>query len=145
MSEPDGVFNLSPDIEVHAASLAAHMQRCRAKEAANKDYWLQHIKAARQTKEKELSLGISNSMVKTIDSEAAKAHENLRLPDGRVLKDVRTPELMPAIDKLKIPGFSHTLSRSAAILLYAQFIEPIYKAAGEKAVREWLEENNRSD
>jgi hypothetical protein len=139
------MISLSSDQKIHESALTAHGERRAAKDFANRCYWFRRIRDARETKEEELSLGISNSMVKTVDAEAAKAHENLRLPDGRVLKDVKTHELMPVLDKLRIPNFSHTMSRSAAILLFAQFIKPIYEAAGEKAVREWLEENNRSE
>jgi len=83
----------------------------------------------------------SNSMIKQVNPDAAKAHEDLKLPDGRRIGEVKHHELASIFDKLKIPGFSHTLSRSAAIEKYAEHIAPIAKAGADKAVAEWLEKN----
>jgi hypothetical protein len=86
-------------------------------------------------------LGITNSMVRTVDAGAAERHESMLLPDGRQLRDVKTHELFREFERLQVPNFAHTLSRSAAVLLFADYISPIYKAAGQKAVDEFLARN----
>jgi hypothetical protein len=136
VSEPD-VFTLSSDHEIHAAALAAHVERQAAKDFANRCYWFRTVKENLLSQQ----LGILNSKAKVIDASAAERHESMLLPDGRRLGDVRTPELFREFDRLKVPNFAHTMSRSAAILAFVEYVEPIRREAGEKAVAEWLERN----
>jgi hypothetical protein len=133
---------LSSDQKIHESALAAHVDRQCVKDFANRCYWFRTIRE--NLLSEKLGIVSSIGMVRTIDAEASRRHEDLKLPDGRRLGDVKTHELASAFDKLRIPGFHHTMGRSEAILTYAEFVRPIYEAAGEKAVREWLE-NNRSD
>lgn len=90
------------------------------------------------------SLGIvSSSSIKTINADAAKAHGDLKLPDGRRVADVAHHELAALFDRLKIPGFDHSLSRSAAIETYAEHIASIAKDGADKALSDWLEGANK--
>jgi hypothetical protein len=136
------MISLSEDHEMRAALLAKHVERQAAKDFQNRCYWFRTVKE--NLLSERLGVVTSRGGVKVIDAEAAKKHEDLKLPDGRAIRELKTHELMPVLDKLKIPGFDHTLSRSAAVLLYAEFIEPIAAAGAAKALNEWLA-NNRSD
>jgi hypothetical protein len=140
MSEPDELITLSPDQKIHAAALEAHLERRAARRFQNQLYWY------RTVKERLLSeqLGILNSKAKVIDASAAERHESMLLPDGRRIRDVKTHELFREFDRLQVPNFSHTMSRSAAILAFAEFIEPVYRLAGQKAVDEFLARNKDS-
>jgi hypothetical protein len=138
MSEPD-VFSLSSDQKIHEAALAAHGERKAAKRFQNQLYWYRTVKENLMSE--RLGIVTSRGGVKVIDAEAAKRHEHLKLPDGRAIRELKTHELMPVLDKLRIPNFSHTMSRSAAILLYAEFVEPIAAAGAAKALNEWLAQN----
>jgi hypothetical protein len=88
------------------------------------------------------SLGIvSSSMVKTINADAAKAHDDLKLPSGRRVGDCAHEQLAAELDRLKIENFSHSLSRRACIELYAETIAAVAKAGADAAVISWLQEH----
>jgi hypothetical protein len=125
MSEPDGVFVLSSDHEIHAAALAAHTKRQSAKDRDNRDYWLRHIKAARQTKEEELlqSLNIGSTLggVKTISTDDPK----ITLPSGKRTDELNTQQLRAEMLALKIPDVSQTSGRQELLGQLKEYVTSI--------------------
>jgi hypothetical protein len=82
----------------------------------------------------------SNSMIRTVDAEAAKRHNDLRLPSGTRIGDCTHEQLAAELDRLGLEGFAHTMSRSAAIELYAAKVAEVSKAGADAAISNWLNE-----
>jgi hypothetical protein len=61
-------------------------------------------------------------------------HDGLKLPDGRSLGTVDNETVRREFDRLKIPGFNHSLGRLAAIELYAKHLAAIGKAGADAAI-----------
>lgn len=66
-------------------------------------------------------------------------HDNLRLPDGRKVRDVGS-EIATLFVTLGIPGASHEKGRASNIEAYAAYLQRIYDDAGKLAVAAWLAE-----
>jgi hypothetical protein len=68
-------------------------------------------------------------------------HDDLRLPSGARVGDVDSGPLYSEFDRLKIPGFRHTLGRLDAIEAYAKHLAAIAKAGADQAVADYLRGN----
>ena len=62
----------------------------------------------------------------------------ITLPDGRAVDTVPQGELYTALDRLAVPGFSHSLGRDEAIGKYATHLRAVHDEAGRAAVAAWL-------
>ncbi len=80
----------------------------------------------------------SGSMVRVIEVKPQSHYEQIKLPGGQLVRDTHPTELYALLEKLNMPGFSHTIPRNAALDLYERHIEAIAKEAAAKAVDSFL-------
>lgn len=66
-------------------------------------------------------------------------HDDLPLPGGKRLGQV--DNLARVLTELKIPGASHSEGREFNARMYAEHLERIAKAAGDKAMADWVASN----
>jgi hypothetical protein len=65
-------------------------------------------------------------------------HDPLPIGGGRKVGDVDTATLTGVLERLNIPGFSHSSGRQSNIEAYKQEHDRVHDAAGKAAVAEWL-------
>ena len=68
-------------------------------------------------------------------------HDNLLLPNGKKIGEVSTDEIRQIFGQLGIEG-AHIDGRAIVVRRYAEFIGGIFNAAGLRAVKEFLEQQN---
>jgi len=72
----------------------------------------------------------------------APEHDNLLLPNGKKIGEVSTDEIRQIFGQLGIEG-AHIDGRAIVVRRYAEFIGGIFNAAGLRAVKEFLEQQNK--
>ena len=132
----DELFHLSEAADVHAAALAGYVERCRAKASANLDYWYRTIKENLVSQKLNM---VSATSVRVVEMKRPDYYEEIKLPGGKLVRDTPPSELYGLLEKLSLPGFSHSMPRNAALDLYERHIDEIGKVAAEKAVAEFLQ------
>lgn len=69
---------------------------------------------------------------------AQTGHDHLTLPGGKKPVELSTADLLRTLQAAGIAGVSANSGRDANMQLYAKFLAEIHKAAGDKAVADWL-------
>ena len=70
------------------------------------------------------------------------AHDPLKLPNGKTIKETPTDELRSLLARFGITD-AHTAPRTEIVARYAAVIEDVFNRAGEAAVNDFLSERRR--
>jgi len=121
------MIGLSEDREIHAAALAAHVERTRAKDFQNRLYWFRTIRDAREKQEellsKSINIGSTLGGVRTNSADDPK----ILLPNGKRTDELNTIELRAAMLRLGIPDVSQTSGRQELLGQLREYVASITK------------------